>query len=214
MNTESDQVIEKKNKKRKRRSKKDQEKNRILTRWSLIISIWTFFIAIGISSISDLLLSQSSLLLAFITLISIVIIGAISDTIGVAVTAVDITPFNSMASKKVYGAKKCIHITKNADKYSNFFNDVVGDVAGYIAGFAGSAIVIELVRLGDEISVYKSLIAVLVAGVSSAAIVGTKAIGKNLALTYRTEIVLVLGKSLTLLSDVLRFDFSFRKQKN
>lgn len=167
--------------------------------------MWTFFIAVGVSTISDLLLRQSSLLLALLTLMVIVFIGAITDMMGVAITAADVTPFNSMASKKVYGAKKCIHILRHADRYANFFNDVVGDVAGYIAGFAGAAIVLEILSLGDQISTHETLVTVMVAGLTSSVIVGSKAIGKNLALMYRTEIVLFLGKVLTFFSGLQRF---------
>ncbi|MBO8171284.1 MAG: hypothetical protein H0Z33_05240 [Bacillaceae bacterium] len=189
-----------------RQDKKPNGKKMVIfTRWSLIISIWTFFIAVGISSISDILLRQSSLLLGFLTLIMIVLIGALTDMIGVAITAVDLPPFNAMAAKKVYGARKCIHIIRNADKYANFFNDVVGDVAGYIAGFAGASIVIEIVRLSDEMTMYESVVSVLVAGLTSSAIVGSKAVGKNLALTYRTEIVLFLGKFLTVVDTIFAY---------
>ncbi len=184
------------------------ERKKIFTKWSLIISIWTFIIAVGISSISDLLLRQSSLLLGMITLIFIVIIGAVTDMVGVAITAVDITPFNSMAAKKVYGAKKCIHIIRHADRYANFFNDVIGDVAGYIAGFAGASIVIQIVMLSDQLTTYESVISILVAGITSSAIVGSKAIGKNLALTYRTDIVLFMGKLLTMVDQIR--DFFYR----
>lgn len=186
----------------RRREKRELRKKQVVTRWSVAISIWTFFIAVGISSISDLLLRQSSLLIGFATLFSIVVIGAVTDMIGVAITAVDITPFNSMAAKKVFGAKKCIHIIRNADKYANFFNDVIGDVAGYIAGFAGGVIVVQIVSLGDQISNYQSLVTILIAGLTSSFIVGSKAVGKNLALTYRTEIVLLLGKFLTFISRI------------
>lgn len=185
-----------------------QEKKKIFTKWSFIISIWTFIIAVGISSISDLLLRQSSLLLGMMTLIVIVIIGAVTDMVGVAITAVDITPFNSMAAKKVYGARKCIHIIRHADRYANFFNDVIGDVAGYIAGFAGASIVIQIVMLSDQLTTYEYVISILVAGITSSAIVGSKAVGKNLALTYRTDIVLFLGKLLTMVEQI--GDFFYR----
>ncbi|RXT13627.1 hypothetical protein [Ammoniphilus sp. CFH 90114] len=187
---------------RKPKKKKERKKNQIFTRWALVISIWTFFTAIGISMISQLLLRESSLLLALITLLSIVVIGTVSDIIAVAITAADISPFNAMASRKIYGARKGIQMIQNAEKYANFFADVVGDVLGYIAGFAGATLVLQIVRLTDQLTVYESVVSIIVAGLSSSAIVGSKAIGKNIAIHNSTKIVLGFGKILTFLSEL------------
>jgi hypothetical protein len=181
---------------------KKEPKNKILTRWVLVISIWTFFTAVAISLISEMLLRESTILLAVITLLSIVVIGAISDIIAVAVTAADQSPFNAMAAKKVYGARKSIQMIQNAGKYANFFADVVGDTLGYVAGFAGATLVLQIARISDQLTTYESVITVIVAGLSSSAIVGSKAIGKNIALLYSTNIVLAFGKIMTFLSDL------------
>lgn len=187
---------------RRNRNKKERKKNRIFTRWALVISIWTFFTAIGVSMVSELLLRESTLLLAILTMFCIVIIGTVADIIAVAITAAELSPFNAMAAKKVYGACKGIQMIQNAEKYANFFADVVGDVLGYIAGFAGATLVIQILRLHDQLTVYESVITVIVAGLSSAAIVGSKAIGKNIAIYHSTQIVLGFGKILTFLSEL------------
>ena len=197
---------------RKTKKKKDK-KNKIFTRWAFIISIWTFFTAICISMISQLLLRESSLLLALITLLSIVIIGTIADIIAVAITAADISPFNAMAARKVYGARKGIQMIQNAEKYANFFADVVGDVLGYIAGVAGATLVFQIISLSDELTLYESVVGVLVAGLSSSAIVGSKAIGKNIAIYNSTQIVLGFGKILTFLSE-LKPSFGTKSGRN
>ncbi|MBP1932838.1 hypothetical protein [Ammoniphilus resinae] len=195
-----------------RKAKKERKKNTIFTRWALIISIWTFFTAVGISLISDLLLRESSLLIALVILLCIVIIGAVADIIAVAITAAELSPFNSMAAKKVYGARKGIQMIQNAEKYANFFSDVVGDVLGYIAGFAGATIVLRIISLNDQLTPYQSMIAVLVAGLSSAGIVGSKAIGKNIAIYNSTKIVLWFGKVVAFLSDWKKVDPKNRKR--
>lgn len=188
---------------RPRRNKVPKNK-KILTSWSIVISISTFFIAVGITLISDLLLRDSTLFIATLTLFAIVVVGLVSDIIAVAITAAaaEITPFHSMAAKKIYGAKKCISILRNAEKYSNFFADVVGDICGYIAGFAGATVVVQIINLSDKMKPYESVIAILVAGFTSSAIVGSKAIGKNFAIYNKTSIVLLFGRILTLFSDV------------
>jgi len=151
--------------------------------------------------ISDLLLRESTLLIALIILLCIVIIGAVADIIAVAITAAELSPFNSMAAKKVYGARKGIQMIQNAEKYANFFSDVVGDVLGYVAGFAGATVVVRIISLNDQLTPYESIVSVLVAGLSSAGIVGSKAIGKNIAIHNSTKIVLWFGKVMTFLSD-------------
>lgn len=158
--------------------------------------------AIGISLISEMLLRESTLLIAIVTLIAIVFIGAVSDIIAVAITAAELSPFNAMAARKVYGSRKAIQMIQNAEKYSNFFADVVGDVLGYIAGFAGSTLVIQIIRLNDKLSTFESIVSVLVAGLTSAALVASKAIGKNIAIYNSTTIVLGFGKVMTFLSEL------------
>ena len=158
--------------------------------------------AIGISLISEMLLRESTILIAIVTLIAIVLIGAVSDIIAVAITAAELSPFNAMAARKVYGSRKAIQMIQNAEKYSNFFADVVGDVLGYIAGFAGSTLVIQIIRLNDQLSTFESIVSVLVAGLTSAALVASKAIGKNIAIYNSTTIVLGFGKVMTFLSEL------------
>ena len=79
---------------------------------------------------------------------------------------------------------------------------MVGDVAGYISGTAGTAIVLQIILLHVQLSTYQSIIAILVAGLISSAIVGSKAIGKNIALTYSTKIILMLSKVITFFKEL------------
>lgn len=211
MNGEGERGSVPKGKKDKKNGQKKEGK--LITRWSLIISVMTFFTAIGISLISDFFLSGSSLYMALLVLLMIVSFGLVTDIVAVAVTAVDREPFVAMASKKVYGARKCIHIVRNAEKYSNFFADVVGDVSGYVAGVAGSTIVVRITLLEEGMAGYQSLITVLVAGVTSSLIVGSKAIGKKIALNHKTFIVLLLGKVLTLIAQRPRFLYRKKRRK-
>lgn len=179
------------------------KKKSFITRWSIIISIWTFFTAVGISTISELLLRNSSLLIAFFTILLIVLVGTLADIVAVAVTAADVKPFAAMAANRVYGAKQAISIVQNAEKYNNFFADVVGDVAGYISGTAGAAVVFQIIALSEELTTYQSVVSIFIAGLISSAIVGTKAVGKNIALTYSTEIILTVSRVITFFKQLL-----------
>ena len=61
-----------------------KERNKTV-RWVFIIFFVTIFISGTISFTSDLLMANSSMLVAFIILLAIVLIGIIFDIVGVAV---------------------------------------------------------------------------------------------------------------------------------
>lgn len=156
-------------------------------KWVIGIICWTFLISALISYTSDLLLSNVELLVAFIILITIIFMGIIFDIIGVAVTAADETPFHSMASRKVKGARTSVNLIRNADKVSNFCNDVIGDVASVISGTIGAVIIGRILQItGVE---YKTLLTLALSALIASITVGGKAIGKFFAITQSNNIV-------------------------
>lgn len=166
------------------------------TKWIVLIIIWTLLIGGSISLLSDTLLSEASLLVAFVILIIIVLIGVIFDTIGMAVTAANEVPFHAMAAKKVEGAKTAVKLVRNADKVSNFCNDVIGDICGIVSGAAGAIIVVKiLVYLPNSKETFKAnLLSAAVGSFIAAATIGGKAIGKTLAIKNSNKIVFEVAK--------------------
>ena len=110
-------------------------------KWVFLIILWTILLGGTITLLSDLLLKEARDLVAFVILIFIIAFGVVLDTVGTAVTAANETPFHSMAAKKVPGAKLAVKLVRNADKVSNFCNDVIGDICGIVSGTAGGIIV-------------------------------------------------------------------------
>lgn len=156
-------------------------------KWIIGIVIWTFVISSLISFVSDQLLSNVNLLAAFIILITIIVIGILFDIIGVAVTAADEVPFHSMASRKVKGAKTSVSLIRNADKVSNFCNDVIGDVCGVISGGTGIVIIEKIITLrGIE---NKGALTLAISALIASMTVGGKAIGKNFAISQSNNII-------------------------
>lgn len=156
-------------------------------RWIIGITIWTFIISALISFISDVLLANVGILIAFIILIIIILIGIVFDIIGVSVTAADEVPFHSMASRKVKGAKTSVNLIRNADKVSNFCNDVVGDICGVISGGTGAVIIGKIItsfQIQNKIILTLSISALI----ASLTVAG-KAIGKNFAISESNNIV-------------------------
>lgn len=179
---------DKENKKKKIKMYKKSTGNKNTNfRWIIGIIIWTFIISSSISYISDLLLAKVEILLAFIILIIIILTGILFDIIGVSVTAADEVPFHSMASRKVKGARTSVALIRNADKVSNFCNDVIGDVCGIVSGGTGAVIIGKIIAsTGVENKIILSLV---ISGLIASLTVGGKAIGKNFAISQSNNIV-------------------------
>jgi Mg2+/Co2+ transporter CorB len=156
-------------------------------KWIIGIIIWTFIISGAITLISETTLSKVNIYIAFIILVLIIIIGIGFDIIGVAVTAADETPFHSMASRKVHGARKAVNLIRNADKVSNFCNDVIGDVCGVVSGGTGAVIVAKIMA---STPIKEGLVLTIVISAAIASLtVGGKAVGKNYAISQSNNIV-------------------------
>lgn len=156
-------------------------------RWVITITIWTFFLAMGISVSSEVVLSNTEISFAFIILIIIISIGVLTDIIGIAVTSASEKPFHAMAADKVEGAKYAIKLLKNAGPVSNFCNDVIGDICGILSGVAGASIIMNLQVLPFSIS--RPLLTTILSGLVAAFTVGGKAIGKSIAINNAHIIV-------------------------
>ncbi|WP_280768806.1 hypothetical protein [Salipaludibacillus daqingensis] len=164
--------------------------------WSLIVAVITLVLAAIFSIVSTAVLSGVSWGIGMMIVFFIVLTGVISDTIGVAATAANEKPFHAMAAEKIPGAKQSVMITRNADRFSNFTNDVIGDIAGVISGTASAYVVIQLgLQMGyEEGSNVQFAISVLFTSVVAALTVGGKSVGKTVAIQFSTEIIDHVGR--------------------
>jgi hypothetical protein len=110
--------------------------------WSAKITVLTVVLAALFATLSTLFLSNSSIFIGMGVVFFFISFGIISDTIGLSAAAAKEIPFHSMASKKIRGAREAVHICKNAEVFSSFFNDVVGDISGIVSGTASAAVVL------------------------------------------------------------------------
>ena len=85
-----------------------RERNKTI-KWVVSIFFITILISGTISLVSDEVMANSSLAVAFVILLAIIFLGILFDIIGVAVTSADERPFHSMASRKVPGAHEPFH---------------------------------------------------------------------------------------------------------
>lgn len=162
--------------------------------WVVSIFLMTILISGGISLVSDEVMANSSLLVAFCILLAIIFLGILFDIIGMAVATADEKPFHSMAARKVPGAQEAIRLLRNAERVSSICNDVVGDICGVVSGSA-SATIAALILTNVDVGWPKGislLMSALVAGLT----VGGKAIGKSVAVKSCTKIVYLVGRVL------------------
>ena len=170
-------------------SKKERNKT---IRWVVTIFFVTMLISGAITFISDEIMLRSSMIVAFLILLAIVVIGIVFDTIGLAVTSANEKPFHSMAARKVPGAIEAIRLLRNAERVSSICNDVFGDICGVVSGSASATIAAQILRKFEfsASSIVPLFMSALVAGLT----VSGKAIGKAIALRSCTEIVSGVGK--------------------
>lgn len=170
------------------------EKKHIL--WGFFITIISFTLSILILFASTSIFKSISPPFAFLVVLGIILIGVIFDVIGMAVTAADETPFHSMASKKLKGAKQSISLLRNAPRVSSFCNDVVGDICSVVSGAAGTAIVYKLFADSANISLFEVALGALIAALT----VGGKAFAKNIGINNANYIVYKVGRIVAIFS--------------
>ena len=171
--------------------------------WTLLITVITFFISISMSFFSNETLGNATTVVSFLIVFVIIIISILFDLIGTAATAADEAPFHSMASRKLYGAKQAVMLIRNADKVSNFCNDVVGDICGVISGTAAAFIVYKFSGGGTEAQ--NSFFGLSITAMVASLTVGGKALGKSIALQNSNYIIYKVAVVIKFLFGKLNF---------
>lgn len=175
----------------KKQLQRDKKKELVDIVWIIKITLTAFIISFGFSALSETIIPNVNLIVGIIILVVFILLGILFDMIGVAVTASDIAPFNSMNSRKVKGANIAVLFKQNADKVSSFCNDVVGDVCGIISGSTGSIIAITL---ADSLNLDKFLVMLTVTALIASLTIGGKALGKSFAINKSNTILYEFSK--------------------
>ena len=170
-------------------SKREKRKQ---IKWIVTVFLVTMLISGTISFASDILMENSSMAVALVILLAIILIGIIFDMIGMAVATADEKPFHAMASRKVPGARAAIGLLRNAERVSSICNDVVGDICGVVSGSASATIAAQILR-NFEFSM-PQIVGLLMSALCAGLTVGGKAIGKSFAVNSCTKIVHTVGK--------------------
>lgn len=165
--------------------------------WVLTITILAFFISLAFSFFSELVMHDAESIVAIIVILAFIGIGILFDMIGIAITVADIKTFNSMATKRVKGARLAVSFIKNSEKASSFCNDVIGDICGIISGSAGIALA-SILSVSLNINLFTMTL--IITAIIAALTIGGKALGKSAAINKSTIILYNFCKVLSLLS--------------
>ncbi len=170
-----------------------RERNKTI-RWVATIFFVTIFVSGAISFFSDIIMESSSMGVAFLILLAIILIGIIFDVIGMAVASADEKPFHSMAARKVPGSQEAIWLLRNAERVSSICNDVVGDICGVVSGSASATIAAQILASASFSLSWPQVVSLLMSALAAALTVGGKAIGKTFAVNSSTAIVHGVGR--------------------
>jgi len=159
----------------------------------ITVAILSFPIS-AIFDSSTIILNRTEWYIGAAVVLFIVVFGAVFDMLGVAAAAARETPFHAMASKRVFGAKRAISIVRNAEKVSSICNDVVGDIAGVLSGAGALAVSVQLVHSLHGKGWLETTVSIGLTAFITAITIGIKAVGKTLAISSPTPIILVAAR--------------------
>ncbi len=164
------------------------------TLWSLFILALSFSLSVLLLWASGSLFERTGIVWALLVVFLIIAVGVLFDMIGMAVTAAEETPFHSMASRRIRGAKQSIRLIRNASRVSSICNDVVGDICSVVSGSAGAAIVFGMFGPYSDSTWAETFMGAAIAGLT----VGGKAFGKHFGIRNSNYIIFQVGRLFSL----------------
>ncbi len=174
----------------KRKKKKKKKRNL----WWIKATVISLVLSAFFSYLSEIVSNADQLVVVIILLAFLILSGILFDAIGVAVTSCDTTPIISMASRKVYGAKTALWLTKNSDTVSSVCNDIVGDIFSIISGACSAALVVKItVSLSET---WQIVLSIVVSAIVSAMTIGGKAFMKKIAIENSRDFVMFVARFL------------------
>lgn len=183
--------------------KKVNRKNEIKKKqdysWILVISISAFWISFIFSFLSEMVLGSVNFIIAIFLTLFFIFLGIIFDMIGLSVTVANPSVFNSMATKKIKGARLAGKLIRNSEKTSSFCNDVIGDICGIISGSTAVAI---SNTLAISLNISTFLVTLIVTALVASLTIGGKALGKSIAINNSTKILYHFSSILSLFTKV------------
>lgn len=171
---------------------KENKKEKWKYAWAVQALFITFGLSLLFSFISTNAINNLGLIPAIIILLMVILLGVITDIIGVAVTVGNEEDFHAKASKKIEGAKSSVMLIRNSAKVANICCDVIGDICGVLSGAISAMLAVKIAQI-LQINIDANF---LISAVVAAVTVGSKAAGKVIGQEHSTEIVHIVGIAL------------------
>ena len=177
-----------------------------------IVSVffWTFVISGAVNYFSEKAGAHSAIVTSLVLLFLVISIGIIFDIIGTAATAATNASLNAMAAKRIKGSTQALWLTKRADSVANFCNDFVGDICGTLSGAIGVSLMIKVISMYDVVNA--ALLSAAGVALVSAITVGGKALGKGVAVNWSEGVLIIVGKIILFIEDVLKINLTKPKK--
>ncbi|MHB9146066.1 MAG: hypothetical protein ACYC5Y_12105 [Symbiobacteriia bacterium] len=170
------------------------------------VALGTFVLAIALTFPTQSVASRSPLYVAMPLLLLVILVGVVFDVVGVAVAVADEKPLHAMIVKRRPGSRQALRLTRNADRVSNFCNDVIGDIAGALSGALGAAVAVSILR-GQAGGVVETIVNAVLLGLVAATTVSGKAVGKRYAMSHAVEVTVRAGRAVAWLESLLHREF-------
>ena len=176
------------------KKKKSSKKKRNV--WWIKATVISLVLSAFFSYLSEIVSNAEQIVVVIVLLAFLILSGILFDAIGVAVTSCDTTPIISMASRKVYGAKTALWLTKNSDTVSSVCNDIVGDIFSIISGACSAALVVKITMSLEQ--TWQIVLSIAVSAIVSAMTIGGKAFMKKIAIYNSKDFVMFVARVLAI----------------
>ena len=180
--------------------------------WTIKITIISFILSMSISVVTNLMLENVGIAIAFLVLAFVVSVGIIFDIIGISVTSASEAPFHAMGTRGIKGSKEAIKLIRNAEKVSSFCNDVIGDIVGIVSGGLVATIAATIVRSSE--STNEMVLNIFLSGVVAAVTIGGKAMGKSVAINNGNKILSIAGSVIHFFNSLFKSDKKTKKKRD
>lgn len=154
--------------------------------WVYKIICWAFVISLVFSLVNASVMPRLPLWGGALFLFGFIVIGIFFDIIATAAAVASQTPFHSMNTRGIKGAKHALTLIRNGEKVTNFCGDVVGDVCGIMSGGALVILIDTMVKEHGFPLLYTGL---LLTAVVASLTIGGKAISKSYSLRNGNQII-------------------------
>ena len=163
--------------------------------WIYKVFFITFILATLFSGLSNVISAKFNSIVLTIIILLVTIIGIVFDMVGTAVLTAEEKNFHAKSSRKIKGAKESISIIKNNVTIANICNDIIGDICGIVSGGLGAVLAINL-TVTFELNI--TVTTIFISSIISSLTVGGKAIFKNIATNNCDNIIMFVGKTLSI----------------